>query len=144
MLVSNYSVACSISMSSVDSSSPVLTAHSAIEWPVPQPITRGRRAGMGCGSLTSVSEPSPHIPCSFHPQESRRPPGEERWGEEGRGHWSVRDNKQQITTLIPDLYMFGMTMTIGVGKIALTDLVWPGWEKKTQTDLVWPGWEITN
>ena len=50
------------------------TAHRAKEWPAPQPITTGLRAETGCGRGRSVSEPSPHIPCSFQPQQKRRFP----------------------------------------------------------------------
>lgn len=62
---------------------PVATAHTAIECPAPQPMRRGLRPDMSWGWKTSVCEPSPHIPCSFQPQERRQPP------EKKRGHGSV-------------------------------------------------------
>lgn len=61
----------------------VVAAHTAIECPAPQPIRRGLRPETSCGWKTSVCEPSPHIPCSFQPQERRHPPEKE------RGHGSV-------------------------------------------------------
>lgn len=61
----------------------VVAAHTAIECPAPQPIRRGLRPETNCGWKTSVCEPSPHIPCSFQPQERRHPPEKE------RGHGSV-------------------------------------------------------
>lgn len=53
--------------------------HSAIECPAPQPIRRAVasvRPGTGRGCVMSQREPSPHIPCSFQPQEKIRPPEE--------------------------------------------------------------------
>lgn len=61
----------------------VVAAHTAIECPDPQPMRRGLRPGMRCGWKTSVSEPSPHMLCSFQPHDRRHLP------EKQRGHGSV-------------------------------------------------------
>lgn len=60
-----------------------VAAHTATECPAPQPIRRGLRPDISLGWKTLVVEPSPHIPCSFQPQEKRQPPEKE------RGHGSV-------------------------------------------------------
>ena len=49
----------------------------AREWPAPQPTwspKEERRPGTGFGAQTSASVPSPHMPCSFQPQEWHTPP----------------------------------------------------------------------
>lgn len=58
----------------------VISAHTAMECPAPQPIRRGLSPETSCGWRTSVCEPSPHIPCSFQPQEKRLPPEKKRGG----------------------------------------------------------------
>lgn len=51
-----------------------------MECPAPHPIKicfAQPRALTGFGTQTFVSVPSPHIPCSFHPQEKHWPPERE-------------------------------------------------------------------
>lgn len=52
----------------------VVTPHTAIECPAPQPMTAGLRSETSRGWKTSACEPSPHIPCSFQPHDRRHPP----------------------------------------------------------------------
>ena len=48
--------------------------HRARQWPAPQPISTGfppRRVSTFLGMRRSMTRPSPHMPCSFHPHARR-------------------------------------------------------------------------
>lgn len=66
--------------------------HRANECPAPQPMRRGSRPGSCRGWATSTCEPLPHMPCSFQPQERRRPPAKER----GQGSEELRVEEEEV------------------------------------------------